>query len=103
MTDHFSVTSVYIHLTEPSLVSSHIYAFEWIRYENMLSCPFFPVAAEVKPKTEAEGTRRPKLPPPPFTCRLVHIPTNQPICMSACPKSKWEGMWEGHGLVDFVF
>lgn len=32
---------------------------------------FFPVAAEVKPKTEAEGTSRPEFPPPHFISRLV--------------------------------
>uniref|UniRef100_A0A8C9ZX72 Rho guanine nucleotide exchange factor (GEF) 1 n=1 Tax=Sander lucioperca TaxID=283035 RepID=A0A8C9ZX72_SANLU len=33
--------------------------------------PFFPVTADVKPKTEAEGTRRPEFPTPPFFCRMV--------------------------------
>lgn len=32
--------------------------FEKYGYENVLSYPFFPAAAEVKPKTEAEGTSR---------------------------------------------
>lgn len=39
-------------------VFSYFDVFEKYGYENVLSCPFFPAAAEVKPKTEAEGTSR---------------------------------------------